>query len=146
LGRWARTSPLLDTLWPLRPLQVLLVTDDVRYAADVVAAADTVGVAMTAVKPAIDIGAAVIRAGANVVLFDGGGEFAAIEPNASAFATAHPHVVVGVVATGMEDMQAGNFVVMHRWGAPERLLDELARVYVNLGATDQRSRSRLLGA
>jgi hypothetical protein len=128
----------------VRPMRILLATDEESYADDVFAAADALGVDVTAAAPDSDIETTVRRVGANVVVFDAGDDFAPTVRAVSDFAGVHPHIVVCVVATGVDDHlndgRAGHVLVVHRWRSPERLLDRLSRAYVDMRvATEPRS-------
>jgi hypothetical protein len=125
-----------DTVRRLRPMRILLATDEESYADDVYAAADELGVDVTAMSTESDIETTARRIGANVVVFDAGDDFAPTARAASAFAAVHPHIVVGVVATGVDDGlndgRAGPVLVVHRWRSPERLLGKLSRAYAGM--------------
>jgi DNA-binding response OmpR family regulator len=132
------------TVRQLRPMRVLLATDEATYADDVYAAADELGVDVTAMSTENDIETTALRIGANVVVFDAGDDFAPTARAAAAFAAVHPDVVVCVVATGVDDHlndgRAGAVLVVHRWRSPERLLDRLSSAYLGLrAATESRS-------
>src|SRR6266404_1499683 len=118
-------------------MRVLLVTDDAGYGDEVAAAGDSVG--MDVIVLAADS-----RVGANIVVFDAGDDFAPTVRAAADFAGVHPHVVVCVVATGVDDHlndgRAGDVLVVHQWRSPERLLDRLSRAYLGMRvATEPRS-------
>jgi hypothetical protein len=128
----------------VRPMRILLATDEASYADDVYAVADELGVDVTAMSTENDIEAAARRIGANVVVFDAGDDFAPTARAAAAFAAVHPDIVVGVLATGVDDHlndgRAGPVLVVHRWRSPERLLDKLSGAYLGMRvATDLRS-------
>jgi hypothetical protein len=108
------------------------------------AAADELGVDVTAMSTESDIEASVRRIGANVVVFDGGDDFAPTARTAAVFAADHPHIVVCAIATGVDDHLndgwAGPVLVVHRWRSPERLLDRLSHAYRGMRvASDLRS-------
>jgi hypothetical protein len=132
--------PLHERVRPLRPMRIVFATDEGDYADDVIAAADALGVGVTVASTADDVETTVRRTGANVLVLDAEDDFAAAARVASAFVEAHPHVVVGVVATGVDDRRVGPFLVMHRWRSAERLVRELSRAYVHKTvATEPRS-------
>jgi hypothetical protein len=112
-----------------RSILVLLVTDDEGYGDDVAAAGDAAGVDVTVLAGDCNLETTVRRADANAVVFDAQDEFAAVADRAESFALAHPDVVVGVVATGVDDGWTENVLVVHRWRCADRLLDQLSHVY-----------------
>lgn len=114
-------------------MQVLLVSEDEGYADDLAAAADAAGVEVTVLDGERRVSAAARRIGADAVVFDAEDAFPVVAGEARAFAVLHPDLVVGVVATGVEDGDGGGLVVRHRWRAPERLLDALASARGELG-------------
>ncbi len=125
-------------------MRVLLVTDDAGYGDEVAAAGDSVGMDVIVLAADSDVGGAVPRIGANIVVFDAGDDFAPTVRAAADFAGVHPHVVVCVVATGVDDHlndgRAGDVLVVHQWRSPERLLDRLSRAYLGTRvATEPRS-------
>jgi hypothetical protein len=115
-------------------MRVLLVTDDADYGDEVAAAGDAVGMDVIVLAAESNAADAVPRVAANIVVFDGGDDFAPTVRAAADFAGVHPHVVVCVVATGVDDHlndgRAGDVLVVHQWRSPERLLDRLSRAYL----------------
>ena len=125
-------------------MRILLATDEESFADDVFAAADAIGVDVTAAAPDSDIETTVRRVRANVVVFDAGGDFAPTVRAAADFADVHPDIVACVVATGVDDHlndgRADHVLVVHRWRSPERLLDKLSRAYHDMRvASEQHS-------
>lgn len=125
-------------------MRVLLITDDASYGDEVAAAGDAVGMDVIVLAAEYNVARAVPRLGANIVVFDGGDDFVPTVRAAADFAGVHPHVVVCVVATGVDDHlndgRAGDVLVVHQWRSPERLLDRLSRAYLDLRvATEPRS-------
>jgi len=119
----------------MSPLHILLVSDeDDGYADDLEAAADAADVELTAIPAGRDVGLAAWRAQADVIVFDGGDEPARAERDATAFAHEHPHTVVAFVATGVDDLQVGNYLVSHRWRAAERLVEQVTRLHAGVAS------------
>jgi hypothetical protein len=125
-------------------MRVLLVTDDAGYGDEVAAAGDAVGMDVIVLAAESNVAGAVPRVGANIVVFDAGDDFVPAVRAAADFAGVHPHVVVCVVATGVDDHlndgRAGDVLVVHQWRSPERLLDRLSRAYLGMRvATEPRA-------
>ena len=106
-------------------MRILLVTDEDGYANDVIAASAAMGAAVTVAPYDWDLHGTALDVGANVVVFDAGNRFGSNVRAAKAFADVHPSVVVAVVATGVDDGESDNVVLMHRWHCAERLLEQL---------------------
>jgi DNA-binding NarL/FixJ family response regulator len=113
-------------------MRILLVTDEVGYADDVISASHAIGVGVTVAPSGCSLAREVREAGADVVALDAGNRFGSSARMAEAFAARHPHLVVAVLATGVDDHEAGNFLLAHRWNCAERLLDRLALAYLDL--------------
>ena len=111
-----------------RSMRVVLVTDDAGYGDEVAAAGDAVGIDVTVLAGECNVAATMRRAGANTVVFDAQDEVGALTGRAGTFAAAHPHTVVGVVGTGVDDGWQDEVLVIHRWQCADRLLDTLSTV------------------
>ena len=112
-------------------MHILLVTDEVGYAEDIVSASHAVGVGVTVAASGCALAKTAREAGADVVALDAGNRFGSSARMAEAFAARHPHLVVAVLATGVDDHEAGNFLLAHRWNCAERLLDRLSLAYLD---------------
>ena len=119
-----------SSLSALRPMRIVLVTDDLRYSDMFLAAAARRGIPVIVAAADDDIDAVVARNSANVAVFDGGDSLARTARTAAAFAVVNPDIAVGVVADRAETRRSGNLVVIDRWRSVERLLGELQRVFV----------------
>jgi hypothetical protein len=107
-------------------MRILLLTDEAGFADDVVAASAAMGVGVTVAHADSETETTARTVGADVVAFDAGNRFGSNVRMAQAFAARHPRVVVAVLATGVDDYEAGNFLLVHRWNCAERLLDTLS--------------------
>ena len=126
---------------PLRPLRVLLVSDDTRYADELVSTAQRLGTSATAVPSAADIDAAAVEYVPNVVVFDAETSVARSARRATAFAVLHPEISVGLVAKQGVERRTGNLSFFRKRGSVERLLGELERVHLGLPAPLERGES-----
>jgi DNA-binding NarL/FixJ family response regulator len=113
-------------------MRVLLVTDDVRYADRVAAAAALLGVPVIVSPTDENVDATAARAAPNVVVFDAEDAFSHMARVASAFAAIHPQMAVAIVASRATERRARSLLVFDRWRSAERLLGELERAYVGL--------------
>jgi len=119
-----------SSLSALRPMRIVLVTDDLRYSDMFLAAAARRGIPVIVAAADDDIDAVVAHNSPNVAVFDGGDSLARTARTAAAFAVVNPDIAVGVVADRAETRRSGNLVVIDRWRSVERLLGELQRVFV----------------
>ena len=119
-----------SSLSALRPMRIVLVTDDLRYSDMFLAAAARRGIPVIVAAADDDIDAVVAHNSPNVAVFDGGDSLARTARTAAAFAVVNPDIAVGVVADRAETRRSGNLVVIDRWRSVERLLGELQHVFV----------------
>jgi hypothetical protein len=113
-------------------MRILLATDDTRYASEMLAAAARVGVSATVVSTDQDLEAAAGRLASNVVVLDALNAVTRTTRRASSFAALHPRVAVGLVADHASARSIGNLLVFDRWRSTERLLRDLAALYLGL--------------
>jgi hypothetical protein len=140
-GQGCVLTRAFPTVSALRPMRVVLVTDDPHYADTFLAAAERRGIPVILAATDEDIDGVVARGGQNVAVFDGGDSLARTARTAAAFAVVNPDVAVGVVADRAETRRAGNLVVIDRWRSVERLLGELQRVFVAIEPKELRRSS-----
>lgn len=122
----------LANLRALRPMRILLVTDDTRYADDVLSAAATAGLHVDLATSKENIELIALRTTPNVVVLDAHDRLTRTARAATVFAALHPSILVAVVAVGGPERANSNLRVFDKWRAAERLLDELARAHVGL--------------
>jgi PleD family two-component response regulator len=122
----------LANLRALRPMRILLVTDDARYADDVLSAAATAGLHVDLATSKENIEHIALRTTPNVVVLDAHDRLTRTARAATVFAALHPSILVVVVAIGSPERANSNLRVFDKWRAAERLLDELARAHVGL--------------
>lgn len=114
----------------LRPMRIVLVTDDARYADMFLAVTERRGIPVIVAAADDDLDAIVARSRPNVAVFDGGDSLGRTARTAAAFAVVNPEMAVGMVADRAETRRTGNLVLLDRWRSVERLLGELQRVFV----------------
>jgi DNA-binding response OmpR family regulator len=122
----------LANLRALRPMRILLVTDDTRYADEVLTAAAKAGLHVDLGSSKEDIETIALRTTPNVVVLDAHDRLTRTARAATVFAALHPSILVVLVAVGSPERADTNVRVFDKWRAAERLLDELARVHVGL--------------
>jgi AmiR/NasT family two-component response regulator len=122
----------LANLRALRPMRILLVTDDTRYADEVLSAAAAAGVHVDLVTSKENIEVTALRTTPNVVVLDAHDRLTRTARAATVFAALHPSILVVLVAVGGPERTNSNLRVFDKWRAAERLLDELARAHVGL--------------
>jgi hypothetical protein len=126
---------------PLRPMRVVLVTDDSRYADEMVSSATHRGITATVVSTAADVDATAAEFAANVVVFDAEKSVAGMTRRATAFAALHPRIAVGLITVQGLERNVGNVRLFDKWRSVERLLGELERVYLGLRILVERDES-----
>lgn len=129
-------SERLANVRAIRPLRVLLVTDDSRFADELVSAAAVMGVDLELASRHDDLETSAVRRRPNVLLLDGRGAPARTTRTASVFATLHPSVAVVLVADEMPQHRVGNLRIVNKWRSAERLLGDLELTFLGLGGTD----------
>ena len=122
----------LANLRALRPMRILLVTDDTRYADEVLTAAAKAGLHVDLATSKENIETTALRTTPNVVVLDAHDRLTRTARAATVFAALHPSILVVLVAVGGPERASSNLRVFDKWRAAERLLDELARAHVGL--------------
>jgi PleD family two-component response regulator len=108
----------LSNLRALRPMRILLVTDDARYADDVVSAAATAGLHVDLATNKENLELIALRTTPNVVVLDANDRLTTTARAATVFAALHPGILVVLVAVGGPDRGNSNFRVFDKWRAP----------------------------
>ena len=119
---------------PLRPMRVLLVTDDDGLAERVSAAAAEQGLPLARASSADDLDTTAEQHRPNVVALDARTRLARAARSASAFANLNPEVAVVVLTRTASPREISGVRLVRAWRPPERLLHELRRVHVGLEA------------
>ena len=129
----------------IRPMRILLVTDDDKYADEVALAASLRGAELELAAVGDDLDAATSRHLPNVIVLDAHDSLARTSRTASIFAALYPRIAVVIVANRASERGAGGIRVVDKWRSAERLLHELELVFLGLGSPATRGRERAEG-
>jgi hypothetical protein len=122
---------------PIRPMRILLVTDDVCYADQVACAASLKGVDLTLAALGDDLDAATTRNAPNVVVLDANNKLARVSRTATVFAALHPRIATVVVANRTPERSIGSVQIVNKWRSAEHLLRELEHAVLGfVGSTE----------
>jgi len=116
----------------LRPMRVLLVTDDDRLAYRATTAAALQGLPLACASRVDDLEAASELHDANVVALDARTALGRAARSATTFATLHPRIAVVLVGRVPPARGLAGVRFVSSWSPAERLLDELERAYLGL--------------
>lgn len=131
----------LDNVRAIRPMRILLVTDDDDYADEVSLAAALRGMDLELAAVGDDLDAATTLHLPNVVVLDAHNALARTSRTASIFAALYPRIAIVIVANRAAERAVGGIPVVDKWRSAERLLDELERAYLGLGSPAARRRT-----
>ena len=118
----------------IRPMRILLVTDDERYADEIAYAASLRGVDLARAAVGDDLDATTTRNAPNVVVLDAHNTLARTSRTATVFAALHPRIATVIVAGHALERSVGNVHVVDKSRSAEHLLRELERAYLGLAA------------
>jgi DNA-binding NtrC family response regulator len=118
----------------IRPMRILLVTDDGRYADQVTAAAALGGVDIALAAVGVDLDAAATRDAPNVVVLDAHNALARTSRTATVFAALHPRIATVIVAKRAPERSVGNVQVVDKRRSAELLLGDLEHALLGLAA------------
>jgi DNA-binding NtrC family response regulator len=125
-------SPRAGNVRAIRPMRILLVTDDERYAEDIAAAAERRGVDLALASAGDDLDGAATESAPNVLVLDANNRLARVSRTATVFAALHPRIVTVVVANRAPERSVGEVLVIDKWRSAERLLHELEHALLGL--------------
>lgn len=131
-------SPHANNVRAIRPIRILLVTDDDGYADEVALAASLRGVDLELAAVGDDLDATTTLHTPNVVVLDAHDALARTSRTASVFAALHPRIAIVIVANRAPDRGVGSIHVVDKWRSAERLLSELEHAFLGLGALPER--------
>jgi hypothetical protein len=117
----------------IRPMRILLVTDDSRYADELASAALLRGVDLAQAAVGDDLDVTATAHAPNVVVLDAHHALARTSRTATVFAALHPQIATVIVADRAAKRSVGSVLVFDKWRSGERLLGELERAYLGLG-------------
>ena len=125
----------------IRPMRILLVTDDEGYADEVALAAALRGVDLELAATGDDLDAAATLHLPNVVVLDAHDALARTSRTASVFAALYPRIAIVIVANRASERSVGGIRVVDKWRSAERLLSELEHAFLGLAFPAERRRS-----
>ncbi len=125
----------------IRPMRILLVTDDDGYADEVALAAALRGVDLELAAVGDDLDAATTLHLPNVVVLDAHDALTRTSRTASVFAALHPRIAIVLVANRAPERSVGGIHVVDKWRSAERLLQELEHAFLGLALPAERRRS-----
>jgi hypothetical protein len=118
----------------IRPMRILLVTDDGPYADDVASAASLRGVDLTRAAVDDDLEATSTLHTPNIVVLDADNKIARTSRAATVFAALHPRIATVIVAKRAPERSVGNLQVVDKRRSAERLLGDLEHALLGLAA------------
>jgi DNA-binding NtrC family response regulator len=116
----------------IRPMRILLVTDDGRYAETLGSIAASQGVDLALAAVGDDIDAAATLHTPNVVVLDAHDTLARTARSATVFAALHPRIATVIVANHASERSVGNVHLVDKSCSAERLLRELEHAVLGL--------------
>jgi DNA-binding NtrC family response regulator len=119
----------------LRPMRILLVSDDTKFADRVLSAAARQGLHIARAASEDDLDVATIRLASNVIVLDARDALRRAVRAAAVFAALHPSVAVVLVADGATTPDISGVRLVNKWSSAERLLGEVERAFLGLGTS-----------
>jgi DNA-binding response OmpR family regulator len=116
----------------LRPMRILLVSDDPTFADGVVSLATRRGLHVTSVSAEDDLDIATLRHAPNIVVLDAHDALRRTVRAATVFAAAHPGIAIVLVANGATTPSVSGLRLVDKWSSAERLLGEVERAYLGV--------------
>ena len=132
----------INNVRAIRPMRILLVTDDDNYADEVALAASLRGAELELAAVGDDLDAATSRHLPNVIVLDAHDALARTSRTASIFAALYPRIAIVIVANRASESGSGGIRVVDKWRSAERLLHELELAFLGLGSPAARRRER----
>lgn len=116
----------------LRPIRILLASDDVKFVDRIANAARDRSVAITCVSGDADVHFELLRHSSNVLVLDAEDALPRGARSATAFAALHPGVPVVLLADRAETSTVAGLLLLEKWCSTERLLGEIELAYLGL--------------
>jgi len=113
----------------LRPMSILLASDDVPFADRLSAAAADRGVAVHRLSGETDVDVALARHGANVYVVDADTAVRRSARSATAFAARHPGIPVVLLADRTDVPASAGLLLLDKFRSTERLLGAIETIY-----------------
>jgi DNA-binding NtrC family response regulator len=127
-------NPGIANVRAIRPMRILLVTDDGHYAEALGSAASLQGLELSLASVGDDLDAATRLHTPNVVVLDAHDTLARTSRSATVFAALHPRVATVIVANHAVERSVGNVHVVDKGRSAERLLGDLEHAFLGLAA------------
>jgi hypothetical protein len=127
-------NPSSANVRAIRPMRILLVTNDGRYADDVATAASLQGVELALAAVDDDLEATTTSHAPNIVVLDADNKIARTSRTATVFAALHPLIATVIVAARAPERSVGNVQVVDKRRSAERLLGDLEHALLGLAA------------
>jgi DNA-binding response OmpR family regulator len=118
----------------IRPMRILLVTDDGRYADEVASAASLKGVDLARAAVGDDLDETATLHAPNIVVLDADNTIARTSRTATVFAALHPRIATVIVAKRAPERSVGNLQVIDKRRSADRLLGDLEHALLGLAA------------
>jgi hypothetical protein len=119
-------------LHALRPIRILLASDDDEFAARMATAAQDVAIRIDHIPLETNVEVALVRNGSNVYVLDAGDALGRAARLATAFAALHPSVPVILVADRAASTAVDSVPLLDKWRSAERLLGQIELAYLGL--------------
>ena len=116
----------------LRPLRILLASDDPPFAERLAEAARERDIALTCVPVGTDVHVALAANGSNVYVLDTRDALPRGARSATAFAALHPDIPVVLVAESAVTRTVAGLLLLEKWRSTDRLLGEIELVFLGL--------------
>jgi hypothetical protein len=116
----------------LRPIRVLLASDDDAFADRMAAAAHDLEIRVDRIPLETNVEMALVRNGSNVYVLDAGDALGRAARLATAFAALHPSVPVILVADRAASTAVDSVPLLDKWRSAERLLGQIELAYLGL--------------
>jgi DNA-binding response OmpR family regulator len=127
-------NPSSANVRAIRPMRILLVTDDSPYADDVASAASLRGIDFKRAAADDDLEATTTLHTPNIVVLDADNKIARTSRTATVFAALHPRIATVIVAKRGPERSVGNLQVVDKRRSAERLLGDLEHALLGLAA------------
>jgi hypothetical protein len=127
-------NPSSANVRAIRPMRILLVTNDGRYADDVATAASLQGVELALAAVDDDLEAITMLHAPNILVLDADNTLARTSRTAIVFAALHPRIATVIVGTRAPERSVGNVQVVDKRQSAGRLLGDLEHALLGLAA------------
>ena len=116
----------------LRPIRILLASDDAPFVERLVEAAAARSISIDFTQAAEDIDVALARYGSNVYVLDTEDALPRGARSATAFAALHPDIPVVLIADRAGSRTVAGLLLLEKWRSTDRLLGEIELAFLGL--------------